>query len=240
MIHLSGGGGENHRPFYGQFLGAPSAETFVATRTRNIALRAARPDFEAALHQAVETIMDGAPSRLDVLAAHYRHFRNRFHSGREPQYAVTLPLLASKLLDNCTAAAGKARFRNAQMHYDILFNLKPELLDFPFDKRRKRPSRVVRRSVTSIHGAVSVPAGACFIANAPMTSGSRNKEPRAVDLLRAEFSRAKAGFAADFLGSAYIRRAERALEAAIHTNSFSGPVESKRVAMVLAAGMFKS
>ena len=239
MIHLSGGGGENHRPFYGQFLGAPSAETFVASRTSNIALRAARPDFEAALHHAVDTIMDGAPRHLDVLATHYRHFRNRFHTGREPQYTVALPLLASKLLDNCTAVAGEARFRNAQMHYDILFNVKSELLDFPFDKWRKCPSRVVHQSVTSIHGAVSMPAGACFIGNAPMTAGSRNKEPRAVDFLRAEFSRAKAGFAADFLGSTYLRRAQRAVEAATHTNSFSGPVESKRVAVVLAAGMFK-
>jgi hypothetical protein len=221
-------------------LGAPSAETLVAARTLNIALRAARPEFEAALHQAVDTIMDGAPRRLDVLAAHYRHFRNRFHTGREPQYTVTLPLLASKLLDNCTAVAGEARFRNAQMHYDILFNLKPGLLDFPFDKRRKRPRRVVRQSVTSIHRAVSMPAGACFLGNAPMMSGSRSEDSRAVDFLQAEFSRAKAGFAADFLGSAYIRQAERAVAAATHTNSFSGPVESKRVAVVLAAGMFKS
>jgi hypothetical protein len=80
-------------------MSAPSAETFVATRTRNVALRAAHPEFEAALHQAVDTIMDGAPRRLDVLAAHYRHFRSRFHTGREPQYTVTLPLLASKLVD---------------------------------------------------------------------------------------------------------------------------------------------
>lgn len=240
MIHLSGGGGENHRPFYGQFPGAPSAETFVATRTRNITLRAVRPEFEAALHQAVDTIMDGATSRLDLLAAHYRHFRNRFHSGREPQYTVTLPPMASKLLDNCTAIAGEARFQNAQMHYDILFNLNPELLDIPFDKWRKRPSRVVRRSITSIDRAVSVPAGVCFIGNAPTISGSPRKGPQAVEFLREEFSRAKSGFAADFLGSAYIRRAERALAAATHNNSFPGPIESKRVAVVLAAGMFKS
>jgi hypothetical protein len=240
MLHLSGGGGENHRPFYGQFLSAPSAEAFVATRTRNIAPRAARPDFEAAFHHAVESIMHGAPERPDVLAAHYRHFRNRFHTGREPQYTVTLPLLASRLLDSCTAVAGDVRFRNAQIHYDILFNLNPELLEFPFDKRRKRPSRVVRRNATSIHGAVSAPAGACFIGNARTTPGPPKKEPRAVDFLRAEFSRVKGGFAADFLGSTYIRRAERAVEAAAATNRFSGPVESKRVAVVLAAGLFES
>lgn len=184
--------------------------------------------------------MDEAPRHLDVLAAHYRNFRNRFHTGREPQYTVTLPVLASKLLDNCTAAAGETRFRNAQMHYDILFNLNPELLDFPFDKWRKRPSRLVRRNITSIDDAISAPAGACFIGNDPGLPGFAKKEPRAVDFLRAEFSRAKTGFAAEFLGSAYIRRAERAVEAATRTNSFSGPIASKRVAVVLAAGMFKS
>jgi hypothetical protein len=237
-ICLSGGGGENHRPFYGQFAGAPSAETFVAARTRNIAVRTARPAYESALRGAIDTILDGVPGHLDVLAAHYRHFRNRFHTGREPQYTVTLPLLASRLLDRCTAVAGEARFRNAQMHYDILFNLKPELLDIPFDKRRKRPGRVVRQSMTSIDGGLSVPAGACFIGNAPMVSASRTEGCRAVDALRAEFSRAKAGFAADFLGSRYIRRAERAVEAATRTSRFSGPVASKRAAVVLAAGLF--
>jgi hypothetical protein len=237
MISLSGGGGENHRPFYGQFLGAPSAQTFVATRTRNIALRAARPDFEAALLQAVDTIMEDAPGHLDVGRAS-RHFRNRFHTGRGPQYTVTLSPLASRLLDHCTAVAGETRFRNAQMHYDILFNVKPGLLDLPFDNWRKRASRTVRRGLTSIHGAVSGTAGACFIGDAPVKSGSRKKGSRAIDFLRAEFSRAKAGFAADFLGSAYVRRAEQAVEAATHTNRFTGPVESKRVAVVLAAGMF--
>jgi hypothetical protein len=239
IIHLGGGGGENHRPFYGQFLGAPSARTFVAARSRNIARRAARPDYRAALHQAVDIAMDGAPSHLDVLAVHYRHFRNRFHSGREPQYKVTLQPLASRLLDDCTAAAGEARFRNAQMHYDILHNLHPELLDLPFDKRSKRPSSIVRRSMTSIQAA-EVPAGECFIENAPMAGGAPRKEPRAIDLLQEEFSRAKSGFAAEFLGSTYIRRADRAVEAAARAGTVPGPIDSKRIAVVLTAGMFES
>jgi hypothetical protein len=240
MIRLSGGGGENHRPFYGQFPGAPSAENFVASRTRDISPSTARPDFQAALRQAVDTIMDGAPRHQDVLAAHYWHFRNRFHTGREPQYAVTLPVLASRLLDNCTAAAGATRFRNAQVHYDVLFNLNPELLAMAFDKRRKRPSRLVRRDLTSIDDAISATAGACFIGHGRGLAESAKNGPRAVDFLREEFSRAKSGSAADLLGSAYIRRAERTVEAASSTNSFSGPVASKRVSVVLAAGMFGS
>lgn len=238
VVYLTGGGGENHRPFYGQFLGAPSAGSLVSTRARNIVRRAARTEFGAALERAVRTILDDAPGCHDVLAAHYRHFRNRFHTGREPQYTVTLPPLASRLLDTCTAVAGERRFGTAQMLYDVIFNVHPDMLDIPFDKLRKRPGRAVRRNFTSIGRAVGMPAGGCFIGNAPAAAGSRSDAPRAVDFLREDFARAKAGFAADFLGSAYIRRAQRALDAAMHTNGFSGPVASKRVAVVLAAGMF--
>ncbi|HEX7060416.1 MAG TPA: hypothetical protein VF200_00495 [Woeseiaceae bacterium] len=240
IVYLTGGGGENHRPFYAQFPGAPSARGFVSARARNIPRRAARAEFEAALGQAVGTILEGAPECPDVLAAHYRNFRNRFHAGREPQYAATLLPLASGLLENCTAVAGDRRFRTGQMLYDIIFNLNPELLGIPFDKARKRPSRRVRRNFTSIGRLADRPAGACFRGKAPAAPRSRDDAPRALDFLREDFARAKAGFAADFLGSAYIRRAQRALDAALHMKGFSGPVASKRVAVVLAAGLFES
>ena len=241
IVYLGGGGGENHRPFYGQFPGAPSADTFVARRTRNLALRSARPHFEVALQQAIDTIMDDSPDYLDVLACHYRHFRNRFHAGTQPQYAVTFQPLASKLLDSVTAVAGKSRFRNAQMHYDILYNLKPELLDISFDSWRKRPRRGVRRSLTSMT-ACPRPSGTCFITEvhaSPEETQKGKKTPSAIDCLREEFHRAKSGFAADFLGNAYVRRAERALETAARKGTFSSPIQSKRVAVVMACAMFE-
>jgi hypothetical protein len=205
-------------------------------------LRSARPGFEAALQQAIDRIVDGSPEYPDAMAGHYRHFRNRFHAGRAPQYGVKFLPLASKLLDSVTAVAGKSRFRNAQMHYDILYNLKPELLDIPFDNWRKRPGRGVRRSLTSIT-ACSSPSGTCFIDDAhtlPEATRKRKKTASAIDHLREEFSWAKTGFAVDFLGSAYVRRAERALQAAARKGGFSAPIESKRVAVVIACTMFKS
>jgi hypothetical protein len=242
IVHLGGGGGENHRPFYSQFPGAPSADTFVARRTQNIVLPSARPGFEVALQRAMDMIMEDSPEHLDALACHYRHFRNRFHFGRDAQYAVTFQPLGSKLLDSATAMAGRSRFRNAQVHYDILYNLKPELLDMPFDRRRKRPGSGVRRNLASI-AARPLPSGTCFIddAHAPPEETRKGKERiSAIDPLRDEFRRAKSGFAADFLGNAYIRLAERSLETAARKGKFSGPIRSKRVAAVLACGLFES
>lgn len=241
IVYLGGGGGENHRPFYSQFPGAPSADTFVARRTRNIALRSARTGFEAALQRAIDSIMDGSPACLDALACHYRHFRNRFHAGREPQYGIRFQPLASKLLDSVTAMAGKSRFENAQMHYDVLYNLKPELLDIPFDSWRKRPGREVRRSLSSLT-AWPCSSGTCFIDNvgAPTEDTQKGKATAsALDCLHEEFYSTKTGFAADFLGNPYVRRAERALQTATRKGKFAGPIQSKRVAVVMACAMFK-
>jgi hypothetical protein len=239
IIHFGGGGGENHRPFYSQFLGAPSAENFVAKRARNVVRRAARRGFEIALQQTIDRIMEGAPENLDALAGHYRHFRNRFHAGLFPQYTVTFQPLASKLLDSVTAAAGRSRFQHGQIHYDILHNSKPELLDIPFDSWRKRPSRVARQSFTAAT-AYPWPSGTCFIGDSRVPRKKpRAKKVRAIDQLHEEFTRAKNGCAVDLLGNAYVRRAERALQAAVRMGGFSGPIESKRVAIVIACAMFR-
>jgi hypothetical protein len=242
IVHFGGGGGENHRPFYSWFLGAPSADTFVARRTQNIVLPSARRGFEVALQQAVDRITDGSPEHLDALACHYRHFRNRFHFGREPQYTVTVQPLSSKLLDGATALAGRSRFLDAQIHYDVLHHLVPELLDMPFDSRRKRPGYSVRRNLTSIT-ACPLPSGSCFIgdSDAPPEEVRRGSEgTSAIDLLHDEFGSAETGLAAVFLGKAYIRRAQRGLQSAARKGRFSGPIRSKRVAVVMACGLFKS
>lgn len=240
LVRLGGGGGENHRPFYGRFVGAPSADTFVSRRTRNIFPRSARAGFAAALQQAIDDITEGSPGHLDALACHYRHFRNRFHAGREPQYGVKLQPLASKGLDSVAAVAGTSRFHSAQMLYDLLYNLNPELLEVPFDDWRKRPGRGVRRDVTPA-AACPGPPGTCFVENtraSPADVRSRRTTTRAVDCLLDEFQRATAGFATDFLGSAYVRRATRALRAAAQPGQFSSTTQSKRVAVVMACALF--
>jgi hypothetical protein len=240
LVHLGGGGGESHRPFYSQFPGAPSAHSFVARRTRNIEMRSARPGFQAALQQAIDRITDGAPEYLDGMACHYRHFRNRFHAGRDPQYTVRFQPLGSKLLDGVTAVAGKSRFRDAQIHYDILYNLDPQLLDIPFDSWRKHPGSRVRRRLTSTP-VCPLSSGTCFIGETharPEDTRKGNKTASAIDCLREEFERTKSGFAADFLGKVYVARAERALRTAARNGKFSGPIQSKRVAVVMACALF--
>ena len=243
-ISLGGGGGENHRPFYGQFWKAPSDETFVASRARDITLPSARAGFAAALQETIDHINEEAPANLDSLACHYRHFRGRFHAGLVPQYTVLFQPLASKLLDGVVTWGDKSRFQSKQVLYDILYNLEPALLDFPFDNWKKRPSRSVRQHLikTSIP---EYPPGRSYISETQtlrkkdQTRTRKRKQPqkRAIDLLREDFNAAKTGFAKEFLGDAYIRRAERAFRGS-NSNSFSGPIQSKRVAVVMACSLF--
>ena len=194
------------------------------------------------MQQAIDNIMERSPENQDALTSHYRHFRNRFHFGREPQYTVTFQPLASKMLDSIVAVAGKKRFRNAQIHYDILNNLADELLKFPFDSWRKRPRRSVRRNLSTLPVDTRA-AGRCFIDDMRVLPGQTrqgNKTTRAVDCLSEEFHLAKTGFAAEFLGRNYIRAAERSLENAVLKGDFSSPTHSKRVAVVMACAMFDS
>jgi hypothetical protein len=241
IVHLGGAGGEIHRPFYRQFLGAPStADAFVNRRTGNLAVASARPGFEAALRETLIAITENSPGHLDALACHYRHFRNRFHAGCNSQYVASFAPLASKLLDDVTVVAGSRRYRNAQVYYDILYNLKPELLDFPFDSRSKRPGREVRRNIT-LAAAVPLPSGSCFIGDARVPRAARGKrkdESTAIDHLHQEFQSAKTAFAADFLGEAYIRKTESGLTVAMRKGGFSTAIQSKRVAVVMSCGIF--
>jgi hypothetical protein len=241
IVHLGGAGGEIHRPFYRQFPGAPStADAFVNRRTGNLAVRSARPGFEAALRETLVAITENSPAHLDALSCHYRHFRNRFHAGCNSQYVASFAPLASKLLDDVTAMAGNHRYRNAQVHYDLIHNLKPELLDFPFDSRAKRPNREVRRNLASA-AAIPLPAGSCFIGDTRVPRAARGKrkdKSTAIDHLHEGFQSAKNTFATEFLDNTYIRKAERGLTVAMRKGGFSTSIQSKRVAVVMSCAIF--
>ena len=242
IVSLGGGGGEIHRHFYSQFLGAPSADSFVARRTRDLAVSSARPNFELGLQRAIDSIMVHAPDDLDIMECHYHHFRNRFHSGREPQYAVMYHPLASKLLHGIRAVGKDSRIHKGLLHYDIVHNLQPELLDIPFDKFYKRPGRKVRKHLTSLslHPTLS---GNRFIDDPRVAQQKRKRKrngPTSMEHLHENFVRAQKAFATEFLGKRYVRRAARSMQQAARTGSFSGAIQSKRVAVVVACGMFDS
>lgn len=143
-------------------------------------------------------------------------------------------------MDNVAAVAGTSRFNSAQMLYDLLYNLDSQLLDIPFDDWRKRPGRGVRWNMTSA-AVCPMPPGTCFAgktAAAPKAVRKRRGSVRAIDCLLEEFQQAKSGFASDFLGRAYVQRAESALRQDARVGHFSSTVRSKRVAVVVACGLF--
>ncbi len=88
-----------------------------------------------------------------------RHFRNPFHAGREPQHSVM------------STSGGKDRFRKSQLHYDVLYNAVPALLDIPFDSWSNSLGRKIRQSLTAVN-SVAQPPGSSFIGSAQPTKKS--------------------------------------------------------------------
>lgn len=91
--------------------------------------------------------------------------------------------------------------------------------------------------------AYPCPSGTCFIDDAhhsPEETRKGKERAGPIDRLREEFHRTKTGFAADFLGNAYVRLAERGLRIAARKGRFPGPIQSKRVAVVMVCAMFRS
>lgn len=141
-VHVSGGGGEVHRDFYvptsldGFFKGH-------ARRNRYPWLGHESASEGCAAAAAVSTAHD-----IPLLRAHYREFRHRFHSGRAPRQTVSFTPL-----DSSSAEIANANSRKSQgpaFNYDVIHGISQDLLDVPYDKESKAPSREDRSALTTV------------------------------------------------------------------------------------------
>ena len=239
-IKAGGGGGENHRPFYGRNPKHGSFESFVSACAGPV-----RPDFLA--HQfrremttSMLEIERRSRDEVDPLVLHYRHFRNRFHAGRAPQHTVKILPLGSRLLESCAALAGDDRIGSGQLLYDILASTVPALLDIPFDAENKAPDSRISAALTRVIPDEEMGPGRFFAATFDRDDRSAGRRERPVDQLHREFDAAVAmPFVSDFCDPALIAEAEKVLSRARGVGDIENPAETQPISAVLSAAMVR-
>ena len=233
-ISFGGGGGENYRPFYKD----DSVEAFVKKRVSRIHPEWLQPQFEAEMKWGLDRMEEVDESVSDPMIRHYRHFRNRLHAGRAPQYAVSFSPLGSRLLESASRLAPEGGLVTGQISYDVIHSIMPELLDVPFDDPSKNPSCQVLSELTKVVLPEAVPAGRVFVDDA------ETPQPRAdgrsqLSLLQDEFrARSKSRLNQNFWGAKFLKNSEAVLDEAVERRRFRHAVDGQPISAVLATGLF--
>lgn len=235
-ISFSGGGGENHRPFYKW----KDVQEFIKNCGNKIEPSWLRTQFKAELREIFRELGEvaGSADRPELL--HYRNFRNRLHTGRTPQSTVVFAPLASRYLEQASEVAGAEKMSVGQLNYDIIFSSCPELLDMPFDLPKKTPSSAIRQALIDVEiDSAANPGGVYGVGYSSDLSTDKGKAGRAIDFLKSEFEAClNYDFVQSFLGTKYIADAESIMTEAAKNGGFQHAIEGQPVAAVLAAGLF--
>ena len=242
-VHLTGGGGSNHRPFYARQHGQDDLAGFLAIQTQQLEPKFLRPEFRRDVLDALRRI-EGLGDEGDPLILHYRHFRSRLHAGREPQTSVTFAPLGSRSLDDCTALAGPERVERAQVFYDVMASIRPEALDIAFDVDEKNPSALVRSTLTHARAPAAPTPGEIFAGGthdeAGGGEGGRPKPMHPLKRLRREFDAARRRpFVEAFCGSETLEEADAAMTEAETSRRFFHASNGRPVALALTCAMVR-
>lgn len=232
-VALGGGGGENHRRFYKE--GSP--EQFIRNRTTRIRPESMQEPFATSVRNVFRTLEFIEGPEADPLIAHYRHFRNRLHSGRTPQYSVQFMPLGSSLLEDAAVAGGPDRIDRAQLNYDILASTVPELLDVRFDQDYKAPSQEVRAAITRVEAGFSG-AGRVYH-GPPLALGTRPTRGSVWQLLAEELEEAaQSPVVRDLWPATFVASARQTARDAVENKRLPHPTQGQPIAAILASTMF--
>ena len=131
MTHVTGGGGEGHRPFYPDIYIYKHLERFRGT------LSDAHFDkVLQSIYRSIQIAGDGVPPMI----LHYREFRDRLHSGLLANYSVRVMPLASRHLYAATRFKTPQQLDRNQVLFDVMNALAPSLMTRPYDNVTKMPS----------------------------------------------------------------------------------------------------
>ncbi len=149
-LTIGGAGGEAHRPFF-------------RSRTLTRMLDAQRgvfssgnhfEEFRAAVLSDIAGLQRGFEADLDPLTLHYRHYRDRMHGGRSPQYIYQASPLSSSFFRRASAICPPKQRKRAQFLVDLMMNCAQGIVDMPYDTRGKAPDRRHKRDFTDIRNAL--------------------------------------------------------------------------------------
>lgn len=240
-ISVGGGGGENHRVSYGSNPQTRNYNDFIRFLCRRLPDSTKSVDLAIDLYETLLFMneLDIYDGKIDPLILHYRHFRNRFHSGLFPQYSFSFTPLSSRYLANIATEKNSSRVDTSQILYDLI-NLTDDLIMEPYDDYKKMPSSEVLDKITKVSDDITIKSGSVFIGQDTMhqeLSEKPSKQP--LRLLRKDFKKAcESEFVKSLWDETFISNAETKLNEALRLGKFKYPTDGSHVSLIIASSLF--
>lgn len=240
---IGGGGGENHRPFYADYLKSHDYKQLISSVCKGIS----DPIFKMSINNAMLATFANLTSinqisADELLNAHYKNFRNRFHIGLFPQYRVTFTPLSSKLLDKLAAAGNMDKIRSSQILYDLM-SLVEGLIDFAFDDVKKSPNSNQLKGLTNLSKNFDIKLGNCYIDNSVDHVKTAQNQPTVKSpliCLKQDFDLAcKSQTVKTLWGEDYIKDAKAVIESAIENGKLPYAADGRSISVIIATGLFE-
>lgn len=227
VLHLHGGGGENHRAFYPYLNFEQFSATFSRTTTTDPMLEYWISD----IGETIRKLKSRAPD-INEWILHYREFRSRLHGGRSPQYRNVLSPLASADMEQLSNFPGKTD--NAQAHFDVMASLYPELIHFPYDNPLKAPSSAAIEHLTIAQVGAAPSPGRCYIEPEQYTFSSEDNQRSAIEMLMSDLDLATTLEVQSAIPEV-INKARRARSAISGKKRFEHASDAKNISRALTA-----
>ncbi|MGM8871248.1 hypothetical protein ACS8E3_06110 [Psychrobacter sp. 2Y5] len=240
-ISIGGGGGENHRPFYGNNTKTTTYNDSIKYLCSKLDNPEQMVDLAINLYETLLTMqkVDNCGDNIDPLLLHYRHFRNRFHTGLFPQYQISFTPLSSRYLANIATKNNFEKVKSSQVLYDLI-NLTDDLIHLPYDNIAKAPSDTILRQLTKLNEGLSISTGNIYIEytiNEQVTSPEPIK--KTLEYLKKDFDKAcNSKLVKSLWNSSFINKASQDIDKAIKQGKFNHASDGSRITAIISAGLF--
>jgi hypothetical protein len=234
-LAFGGAGGEGHRRFYPNM--AP--DKFINAQRRFVPSSASFRCLKRDILSDLATLCRGSEAAVDPMIVHYRHFRDRCHGGRAPQYGNLISPLSSAALRRVSSLCSSEQIDRSQVLADILINSHRVLAEMPYDDPRKaldeRHLSEATDAQDALHSAHT--DGQVFAAEATSLEPGDFSKRKALDLLREDFlTHYEQMRGAGFFPKTYLEKARRAVEDAALNGRFAHVRSGCAVSHVILAG----
>ena len=241
-VKIGGGGGENYRPFYTKRPNTNNYSDFVKLLCSKLNKKNLQLGFAINLYETLLRIqdLDQCGKEIDPLILHYRHFRNRFHTGLSPQYRVSFNPLSSKYLANIAKKDNYKKIQNLQVLYDLI-NLTDNLLSLPYDDPKKAPVKENFDQRIKVNSNISIKKGSIFVGQS-VEKDIKSKSSKSVvfKYLKEDFDRAcNTKLVKELWNEDFINKASRVLDKAIVNGKFASAKEGIPISTIIATGLFR-
>ncbi len=233
-LAMGGAGGEAHRNFYI----APNICAFLDARRKFFRNDAFYEEFRSDVLSDVNRLKVGYEAELDPLIIHYRHFRDRLHGGRTPQYVNLLNPLASHLFRSASTILSSDLRVRSQLLVDIIANGASGLETHPYDREAKMPDNQHVRDLTLIPLDRSCDPGDVFCGEGCVTESNTDRLNTSTwQLLHDEILQNEPKFRGfDIFSGGYIDNAIHLTKHAVEKKSLPHPVDGCSISHLIFAG----